>query len=357
MSKKLGKLLDQPERLVTKTIDKLEGLNGYPSQDARLLAENSQAVRVKIADLGLDPDDTTGEELYHALLVKFERDNALIDKALSLSSDSDLDRRLDKAFELVGQMDQKTKTWFLKHSIAKQLLRSQPPRRLMKQLNCRSIDSLLKRKDIGAIYLMLPYVESASWQKVLAKKIAKLRGVDYELRGAQLAKISGKDWSGLGASAPQAISNGLIGAVGLKPSDEIQKAGVLTLALLLLDGLEGLTHSEDIQSLSYLHPALVWWEQAKILMAVCGEDIVSLNLKDAAINYLSQKTYNRRLAQHGQRSLWNELTSRYENQTAQLEESLANLKSSAGEEFNKLTARKRPKNLAVEYAEAVANEF
>lgn len=339
MSKNLAKFLDQPERLVTKAIGKLEALNGYPGEDARLLAENSQAVRTKIADLGLDPDDTTGEELYHALLAKFEHDNELIDKAVGLNPDSNLDQRTDKASGLVEHMTEAKETWFIKHTVAKNLLREQPPRKLMKQLNYRSVDSLLKREDINSIYLMLADGESSSWQKTFAKKTAKLTGTDYELRQPQFAQLSTK----FKTSASPTVSNSLIGAVGISASEKIQKAGVLTLALLLTDGLEELTHSESAGSVAHLNPALLWWEQAKSLMAACGEDALSLNLKDVAINHLEQKTYQQRLATHGRKSLWNELADRYENQVAQVEETVTNLE--------------RPKNLAVEYAEAVANEF
>jgi hypothetical protein len=64
MSKNLAHLLNQPEALVELAINKLEHLNGYESTDVRLLAEINNKVRTKTKELGLDPDDTTGPELY-----------------------------------------------------------------------------------------------------------------------------------------------------------------------------------------------------------------------------------------------------------------------------------------------------
>jgi hypothetical protein len=61
MSRKISMLLDQPEPMVNKLLSELEDKNGYPSHDARHIAENSQKVRLKIVALGLDPEDTTGE--------------------------------------------------------------------------------------------------------------------------------------------------------------------------------------------------------------------------------------------------------------------------------------------------------
>jgi hypothetical protein len=40
----------------------------------------------------------------------------------------------------------------LKRNVAKELLRSHPPRRLMKQLSFRSVDSMLKRENVCELY-------------------------------------------------------------------------------------------------------------------------------------------------------------------------------------------------------------
>ncbi len=70
MSKILAQLVQKPEAYVAKIIDELEAKNGSPSEDVRLLAENSVKSRAKLMDLRLDPNDTTEQELYHALLVR-----------------------------------------------------------------------------------------------------------------------------------------------------------------------------------------------------------------------------------------------------------------------------------------------
>jgi hypothetical protein len=72
MSKKLAELLDEPEVVVESVIKKLEHISGWESTDVRLLAEINNKVLAKHLELGLDPKDTTGPELYHALLAKLK---------------------------------------------------------------------------------------------------------------------------------------------------------------------------------------------------------------------------------------------------------------------------------------------
>src|SRR5947208_2061243 len=102
MSKTLARLLGKSEKEVVAAISKLEALCGYPSEDVRLLAENKQKLRAKTMQLGLDPDDTTDEELYYALLGRFSRDSQTIDKALGVNDSTKLDERIDKAIQLVN---------------------------------------------------------------------------------------------------------------------------------------------------------------------------------------------------------------------------------------------------------------
>lgn len=84
MSKVIAQLLDEPERLVSRAIAQIEAKNGYPNHDVRLIAENIQRIRTKIAELGMDPDDTTGPELYHALIAKFQADSLAMEEALNM---------------------------------------------------------------------------------------------------------------------------------------------------------------------------------------------------------------------------------------------------------------------------------
>ena len=73
MSKLLSDLLGAAEPMFSLAIKQLEADSGNPSADIRLTAEITGKVYLKTQELGLDPDDTTGRELYHALLNLIEK--------------------------------------------------------------------------------------------------------------------------------------------------------------------------------------------------------------------------------------------------------------------------------------------
>jgi hypothetical protein len=119
MSKNLSEFLDEPEILVESAIKKLEHLSGFESTDVRLLANVNIKVRDKLKDLGLDPDDTTGPELYHALLAKVTKD----EQNLNLTS--------AEIIKEIAKVHKNYQVYALKLSVAKDLLRNHPPRKLM----------------------------------------------------------------------------------------------------------------------------------------------------------------------------------------------------------------------------------
>ena len=129
MSANLAKMLGQPQKDVAKFIGDMEDKFGHPSHDVRLLAEVVQAVKGKIAGLGLDPSDTTPEELYHALQAKFASDSAQIDGALGLKPDSDFAGRLHQAIEVTQHIVAGAEVWSLKPTVAKSLMLSLPSKK------------------------------------------------------------------------------------------------------------------------------------------------------------------------------------------------------------------------------------
>src|SRR3989344_1896772 len=146
MSKNLARLLAREETEITKSIAKLEELCGFPSEDVRLLAENKQKLRAKVHQLGLDVDDTTDQELYHALRARFERDSQMLDKALGVDSGTKLEERINKAVQLVNHCASTDEVWVVKNLVAKSTLTKLPPKHVAKVLHYRSIASMIKRQ-------------------------------------------------------------------------------------------------------------------------------------------------------------------------------------------------------------------
>ena len=203
MSSYLTELMDKPEVLVESAIKKLEYLTGWQSTDVRLLAEIDNQVRTKTAQLGLDPNDTTGPELYHALLVKLAADT------------EKLKFNHDEVIAKLAKIYKPYKVYTLKHSVVKNLLRQSPPRKLMKQLNYRSVDSMLKRENVCELIAGTGYLESPNWVKNFWKRIGRLSSSDFEPHKIEFVKMPAKRWSMFSCS--EITNDPLLGAIYIWP--------------------------------------------------------------------------------------------------------------------------------------------
>ena len=239
MSKLLSALIDQPESVVETAINKLEHLSGYESTDVRLLAEVSSKVRAKTAELGLDPDDTTSHELYHALRAKLAADEQKINQRLGFSGASSSDNYLERFSQFIQHASVHPEVWGIKWSVARKLLRDHPPKRLMKLLKYRSVDSMLKREFVGELYAALPSVESERWLNVLWRDIAALEPSDFENRRIQVVIMAAERWKNLPQKASVETLPHL-GVIALWSGDEVKKLGVVGLGLEFFSAVAGL---------------------------------------------------------------------------------------------------------------------
>lgn len=311
MSTRIARLLDEPEHQVTKLIAKLEEKNGYPSHDARLLAGTIQKIRSKLADLNLDPDDTTAEELYHALQVKFERDARLFDEYFGTDK-QDCSHKAAKAIKLLEPYAKDARQWGLKTKAAKDIIRRQPPKRLMKHLNYRSVESLLKREAIAEIYLALANFESASWQKSHEKLVSQLDQTSFEVRSVKLIALDSKKWD-TGEQGEIIVHNEEIAALGIGPAGSVEGTPLLSLVLLLADALSDYADVRPSLTAARLNNIVGWWADMDHLITELSGQPISLNLKDCAANHSQASVFEERSIKHGREAFWRELVSHYGN--------------------------------------------
>jgi hypothetical protein len=308
MSCALAKLLNEPEQVIKKAIRILEGKNGYPSHDVRHLADNIQRVRSKISELNLDPDDTTSEELYHALLVKFQKDNRVFAAQYGAFA-NDYDKKIDLVVELIADKIKLPEVWTLKSHTAKQLVKNQPPKKIMKILGYRSVESLIKRQNIAELLLMSEYIESSAWCRAYQKKINSLDSSQFERQPIKLVSLSLAKW-GEAENDKLVVFNANVGALGLLPTRSLANAELLTMVVLLLDGLSAFNGKAD---LSVFGPVINWWCTMDSLIANLNGDGVSMNICDVATNHLLVSDFGEHSMTAARRSFWKGLTSRYEN--------------------------------------------
>ncbi len=321
MSKTLAKVLDKPLNNVTKSVAEHEKSAGFPSEDVRLLAENKQKMLNKLKQLGLDPNDTTDNELYWALRARYQKDSQTLDRALGVNVATSFKERLDKADQLVGFCAKSEDSWLIKNSAAKKLLSSNPPKQTAKILHYRSIPSMIKREDVAVLFLIAQESESATWQKNITQAAAKLSSSDYELRPIKVVKLPESRLQASSGPDSYLVLNKLLGSLAIVPSAELDKSSVLSLTLLLLSGLQKLQPDGYEEALHELSPALRWWSDCSYLISD-GKKPISFNLKDVAINHINNYEHEEAIKNHAGQSLWQELTSRYQAISDSLSESI-----------------------------------
>lgn len=341
MPANLARLLGKPEKEVAEFIAQMEDKYCYPNHDLRLLGEISQAVKQKIIAMGLDSNDTTAEELYHGLLAKFDRDSLLVDRALGVSPDTDFDSRLARAIDITKRVVGDREVWALKPLVAKKLLRDHPPKKLAKFLRYRSVESMLKREDIGQLYLLLPQLESNSRLVNLSKTVAHLPSSDYGLLAINFVRLPADKIEAAVAPLDHNICNKLTASVGLWPDKTLAKSPVIMLAMLLIQSVQKLDVSTPTESLLSVHPALAWWSNMKYLISADKHEPVSLNIHDVAHNHRCGLTHELGNSVHAAKALWAELERRYQA-----------LNDEIGESVQNEVANLVPVQLAAEYQEA-----
>ena len=85
MSRVLSQLMGVAEPRLRMQLQQLEKAAGMPGADIRLMMEIVGQTRGKMRELGLDPHDTTGRELYSALQVRLQEDEVRLRAGLGLA--------------------------------------------------------------------------------------------------------------------------------------------------------------------------------------------------------------------------------------------------------------------------------
>jgi hypothetical protein len=217
MAANLALALDIPQHNYEILISKLEELSGYNGEDNRMLSELKARTDYKIMQLKLDPKDTKSNELYAALKSKFDDSNIDFCRLFSNHSTLESDTYNHQLVHITALAKAGNLAWKLKSSAAKDLLRKNAPKRVMKTLSYRSLESMLKREDIAEITLASLILETAQWRRAYFRDYSALTINDFEVAPIELVVMSKNKYSdkftGQISSAPT------LGAVALWPAE------------------------------------------------------------------------------------------------------------------------------------------
>lgn len=237
MTRFLSEVLGAVEPVFSKGIQQLERAAGQPGTDIRLTADILQRTRTKIGELGLDPADTTGPELYGALQQRLKNDEATARLALGVGDDATADDVIARVSQFLSKQADAGSCFVLKASVAKRMLKKKPPKLAMKRLGYRSVDSMLKHETTPQVYAAARIAESGSWQRSFREQYAKLSPSDFESKKIALVHPSTKRWQELAQDFVETAHHNMLsfpelGAVVLLPIK--QQVDALAITTLLL---------------------------------------------------------------------------------------------------------------------------
>ena len=194
MCKTLAELLGVDDPLFAIGLHDLEKASGHKGVDVRLTAEILGKSYQKTRELGMDPRDTTVEELYLALQELVKRHDGFLAKKIGAKDPTDVQDILPRLCKFLNVINVPKSAWVLKPTAAKRLLKATPPKKVMKQLNYRSIDSMLKRESAAEIFAGMRFTETDEWLVSFTKKYKKLKPKDFEVRKVEFLMLDNKKW-------------------------------------------------------------------------------------------------------------------------------------------------------------------
>jgi hypothetical protein len=384
MTRFLSRALQAEEPFFSQGIRRLETASGHTRADIHLTTEIRSQARSKLPQLGLDHNDTTAEELYHALQQRVKVDDAKLIKKLRSQAAKKVSAEADVVAGMVhvlNEVNDSKRCFALKTSRFKAIVKTQPPRRAMRALGYRSVDSFLKHESPASIMTAANLSESPSWHKKLHDQYKKLSAGDFESRSIQIIKSDSKLDNFAAQAGKNLISLRELGVLVILPLSSDVPPGAVTASLCtalhelneirasssflklsqVRTGFGSLVQSvadseptikpnlltepvswslihryyscladhfrqevfepyvqlEDMawhpieQTLTSIEASFSFWVHSGHLGFISQDQPVSLNVVDAALNCCNQLSFEKRVNNYFQRSLWHELLIRY----------------------------------------------
>lgn len=186
MARFLRDLLDAEEPLFSRAVMQLEQASGRAGTDARLIGDILAKAHDSMRRLGLDPANTTGQELYRALIARVEIDNKRVARVIGAKDSDDVGHMIPFMVEAANKVDFNRKVFVLKHGKAKELLRKMPPQKLMDALGYDNVDAMFEDEDFDEIYTALRFSEGSEWLNEYNELFKTVTADDYEERDIRI---------------------------------------------------------------------------------------------------------------------------------------------------------------------------
>lgn len=201
MAKFLSDLLDAEEPIFTQAVHQLEEISGRTGADTKLIGDITRMAHENLRTLGLNPAESTGPEVYHALLGRVEADiKRLVGIIGAEVSRSDEVRYLVPFMvDAANKVDFNRKVFVIRRDRAKDLLRQMPPKNLMKHLGYDDIEAMFAKEDFDEIYTALRFSEGPEWLTEYNELFKQVTPEDYEERDLRIVIMDHKKYVDLAA--------------------------------------------------------------------------------------------------------------------------------------------------------------
>jgi hypothetical protein len=203
MTRVLGELLGANQPQFRGLISRLERAAGHPGVDIRITHEVAEKVREALRDMHLDMHDTTNEEFYAALQGRVKTDEHKILEGLSVHNTEDTELFLWSIQRFIQEQAKGHQVLAIKQSVIKKIFKVHPPKKAMRGLGYRSLDSMIKHESAASLLTAVEITESASWLKKFYRTYQELNTGDFEQRDIEVFQPRSARWKVLGMQASQ----------------------------------------------------------------------------------------------------------------------------------------------------------
>lgn len=195
----LSRLLKAKQPLFDQTIEQLERQTHNQSIDARLISEILERSHEKMRALKLDPADTTGQELYRALINTVAAHDDHLAREIGGHNTSSIKEMVPLIVKRIEKLQIPREGWFLKDEVAQQMLLHMPPKQIVKKLGYSSVKQLLKNENLYEVYGALRFAEDADWLNEYNKQYRSLTPGDFEERDIRIVQFDAGKWGDIAA--------------------------------------------------------------------------------------------------------------------------------------------------------------
>jgi hypothetical protein len=190
MSRFISDIIGAPEPHFTNSLQSLEAMTAKAGHDARLIAELAGMKRDILQHIKLDHQDTTPDELYFTLRQHIVDLNERLEEQLNLSKTSSPDEVARAVVSFIDSMEIKRDVFAIKHVSVKQFLRQYPPKRLLRILGLKSIDSVLKRTNSLELLGLALRVEKQEWHKKYQAYLRKCDIANFDVQKSAIFVVN-----------------------------------------------------------------------------------------------------------------------------------------------------------------------